>query len=117
MAVPDPPNIQIRPESSLGTLQFWWSPPVNVGGSPITGYTLSCSNPPITQTYGPTIRYAKLTGLTNSRLYAFTLTANNTAGSSLPNPFRVVDPGLITNPPTSVTFSPAAVRDAHRGRR
>ena len=105
MAVPDPPNIQIRPESSLGTLQFWWSPPTNIGGSPITGYTLSCSNPPVSQTYGPTIRYARLTGLINSRTYAFTLTANNSAGSSIPNPFRPVDPGIITNPPSSVTFS------------
>ena len=105
MSVPSAPNIQIRPKSTPNTLEFWWSAPTNIGGSPITGYILRCTSPLITQTYGPTVRYARITGLTNSQLYAFTLVATNSAGSSQASAFRVVDPGSITGSPTNVVVS------------
>jgi hypothetical protein len=89
MSVPTPPLISVRPRVTPTTLEFWWAPPASPNGT-ITGYTLSCISPSITETYSGTTGYAELTGLTNGTDYAFTLVATNATGNSAPAAFRTV---------------------------
>ena len=67
-----------------GQVTVNFTPPVSDGGSPITGYTVTSSPDGITApgTSSP----ITVTGLTNGRVYTFTVTATNGAGqTSIPS--------------------------------
>jgi hypothetical protein len=62
-----------------------WTAPVNDGGSPITGYTITpyigaTSQPPTTA--GASATSARVGGLTNGTSYTFRVTATNAVGTS-----------------------------------
>lgn len=102
MSAPSAPRISLLPRALSGSLEFWWEPPASDGGSPITGYTLSCANPPLTYSYGPNSYYAWLKGLTNGVEYNFQLTATNANGTGPAASYLVSFPGTPSTPPTSV---------------
>jgi hypothetical protein len=98
--------VPINPVAGNGEVSLSWSEPYN-GGSPITGYTVKYSNGTvITTTAAGTTSYT-VTGLTNGTSYTFIVTANNIAGSSLPNSSLSVTPVAPVNALkiTSVTAS------------
>ena len=57
-----------------------WNAPVSIGGSAVTGYTVTSSPGNVSSTTTGTS--AILTGLTNGTPYTFTVTATNAAGTS-----------------------------------
>jgi hypothetical protein len=93
------PNM-VNPISAVagnGQVSLSWSAPYN-GGSSITGYTVKYSNGTvITTTAAGTTSYT-VTGLTNGTSYTFIVTANNIAGSSLPNSSPSATPMAPFNP-------------------
>ena len=107
MSVPSAPQITIRPVATSGALQFYWSTPASDGGSPITGYTLSCAGL-TSQSLGASTYTYKYTGLTNGTSYTFSITAENTNGSSPAATFRTVRPGGKPGPVQSLSVSRAA---------
>lgn len=98
MAPPSVPQIWLRPLTSPGSIKFWWYPPVNDGGSSITGYVLSDGNG-ITINVGPgpedpsQFRIYTVDSLTDGQDYTFSLTAQNADGDSPPATYRRVQPG------------------------
>jgi Fibronectin type III domain len=98
MAPPTAPQIWLRPLTSTGSIRFWWYPPVDDGGSAITGYTLTdgtitidnigpgSADPSIFRTY-------TVDSLTDGQDYTFSLIAHNADGDSPPATFRTVQPG------------------------
>ena len=104
MSVPTPPVISVRPRVTPTTLEFWWQPPEELYGT-ISGYTLSCASPSITQTYGATIRQALITGLTNGTNYTFTIVATNENGNSAPATFRTFRTSAKPQPVATLTAS------------
>ncbi len=57
-------------------------PPANTGGTPITGYTASCSGSGVaTRTATGTSSPITVTGLTNGVNYTCTVSATNSAGT------------------------------------
>ena len=107
MSVPSSPQITIRPLATSGALQFYWSTPASDGGSPITGYTLSCAGLS-SQSLGASTYTYTYTGLTNGTAYTFSITAENTNGSSPAATFRTVKPGGKPGPVQSLAVSRAA---------
>ncbi|WP_171654709.1 fibronectin type III domain-containing protein [Paenibacillus foliorum] len=103
--VPDPPTgISAVAGKQSATVSF--TPPVNNGGSAITGYTVT-SDPGglIASGAGSPIT---VTGLTYGKAYTFTVTATNETGTSLPSaPSGSVSPGgppaIVPDPPTGVS--------------
>ncbi|HEY4145790.1 putative Ig domain-containing protein [Pinirhizobacter sp.] len=85
-----------------------FTPPGNVGGATITGYTVTSIPDSLTAT--GTTSPITITNLTNGTLYRFTVTANNSAGpsgtSGESNPVTPQEPQTIsfTNP-ISVNFA------------
>lgn len=108
MPVPGPPVIRPRPRVTSNTYEVWWSPPLDDGGSPITGYYLYC--PDVwNNSYGPTDGYAIIADylLTNTD-YTFYIYAINANGNGAVATFRTVRLG---NPPDAPTGA-AVTRDA-----
>lgn len=104
MSVPSPPQINDLPRVDPTSIQFWWDPPLSDGGSPITGYTLTGVSPSIAPiTIGPSQNTYWKRGLTTGVSYSFTLTANNTNGSSTPVAFRTVICGNFPSAPQNVS--------------
>jgi hypothetical protein len=103
MSVPSEPLIEIRPDATDQNLQFFWSPPLSDGGSPITQYILTDGTTTIN--LSPESRYYRLSGLTNGTTYSFYLIASNANGTSPSANFRSVQPGFIPSPVTNVSTS------------
>ena len=95
--VPTPPQITVRPVATTGALEFFWAAPTSDGGSAITGYTLSCSGQ-TPQSLGASTYSYQYTGLTDGTDYTFSITAENTIGSSTPAVYRTVQPGNKPGP-------------------
>jgi mono/diheme cytochrome c family protein len=89
--VPKPPQDAVH-EGLDGRIKFYFSPPLIDGGSPITGYTLTCNGGAITVnvTSSPFV----VSGLTNGQNYNCALTANNAAGSSAPLAYGAATPDV-----------------------
>ena len=79
--VPDSPT---GAAATAGNLQatVTWSAPSFVGGSPITGYTVTSSPDSKTSTVGGSLRTAVVSGLKAGTSYTFTVKATNGAGAS-----------------------------------
>ena len=78
-----PTNVSATGASSQALVT--WSAPSNIGGSPITGYTVtpfigSSAQTPVQ--VGGSASQATVTGLTNGTSYTFTVTATNAIGTS-----------------------------------
>lgn len=115
---PDPPTDATATAGHMeATVSF--TPPVDDGGAPITHYTVTSIPDGITATGSgsPIVVH----GLTNGSPYAFTVTATNSAGTSVPsaqsNKVTPMDPITVPDPPTdphatagngsaTVTFTP-----------
>jgi hypothetical protein len=78
---PTAPRNPTATVNSGNAITIRWTPPANLGGSPITGYTVSSTpaSAGCTTTGDTTCQVTGLTGLT---AYAFTVTASNAAGTS-----------------------------------
>jgi Fibronectin type III domain/Cellulase (glycosyl hydrolase family 5) len=59
-----------------------WTPPVSVGGSAITGYTVTATPGGATVAVGAAVSSAVVTGLTSGTTYTFDVTATNAHGTS-----------------------------------
>jgi hypothetical protein len=80
-----------------------WAAPASNGGCPVTGYTVT-ANPGglTTTTAGATT--GTVSGLTNGTPYTFTVTAANTAGTSIASPASSpVTPVTVPGQPTAVS--------------
>ena len=76
-----------------------WTAPVDNGGAPITGYTVTSSPGGVTKSVAGNQSQAVVTGLTNGTSYTFTVVATNVSGS-----------GAASDPSPSITLptAPAA---------
>lgn len=111
MSVPSPPLISVRPRVTPTTLEFWWQPPEEPNGT-ISGYTLSCESPSITQNYGAGVTQALITGLTNTLLSIYSPTTisssiffvarlNNTNHTN--TIYSMSNPGYYNTPSISIS--------------
>ncbi|MBA4374083.1 MAG: hypothetical protein C0402_14625 [Thermodesulfovibrio sp.] len=103
-AVPGAPTIGPTSAGS-GQVTVNFTPPVSDGGSPILDYTVTSSPDGLTATAGESP--ITLTGLTNGRVYTFTVTARNSDGPSGPSgpsynttPRLYAPTGTLANPVT-----------------
>ena len=93
--VPDAPTIgAATPGNAQASIEF--TPPANDGGSPITGYSASCTPGPVT--VGGPASPIVVTGLANNIQYTCRVRALNAVGPSAPS--------------AGVTVSPASVQGA-----
>jgi hypothetical protein len=97
VTVPGPPSgVSAIPGDRQALVS--WTAPASDGGSPITKYTVFSSPGGVTVTTTGTS--AIVSGLTNATVYTFTVTATNSAGSSLSSiPSTAVTAGL--SPPVA----------------
>jgi titin len=83
---PTAPQNLIANAVSSTEIDLSWQPPLNNGGSPITGYTIQRSNDGITfstiATVGPTPTSYSNTGLQPNTTYIYQVIATNAVGSS-----------------------------------
>lgn len=99
--VPDSPS-RVTGVPGNQEVSLSWRPPTSDGGSQITGYTVTAS--PGGQTCSTTGDLTcTVTGLTNGTAYTFTVTATNSAGTSLPSaPSAPVTPTEPISKPSKV---------------
>ena len=82
-----------------------WTPPVDSGTYPISGYVVRAQ--PGGQTCSTASTSCTVTGLTNGTAYTFTVTASSAAGQGPASaPSSPVTPRTVPEPPTAVTASP-----------
>jgi hypothetical protein len=65
-----------------------WTKPLSNGGKPISGYTVTAYLAGVAKSvrnFGPTTTTAAMTGLTNTKRYAFRVVAKNTVGTGVPS--------------------------------
>ena len=78
-----------------------WTAPTDMGGSPITGYTVESSPGNKTCTKSAAPLNCTVIGLTNGTSYTFTVTATNGLGSGSPSsPSNSVIPATVPGAPT-----------------
>jgi hypothetical protein len=105
MSAPSAPVITVLPVASPNTLQFYWEPPTQNGGFPLSSYTLLCSSIPFSTVFGPSVNYAVVSSLTNAQDYTFQINASNQIGSSPYRAFTIVQPGSVPGGVTNVGIS------------
>jgi Bacterial Ig-like domain (group 3)/Divergent InlB B-repeat domain len=89
---------------ALVTVSF--TPPANLGGPDITGYTATCGSQSVTGTASPLV----VTGLINGAPVACTLVATNSVGNSLPSTATgSVTPKAVTATGVTANINPTAV--------
>jgi hypothetical protein len=102
-SVPSSPGISSQ-TAGVGQATLTWTAPTNTGGSAITGYTISASGLASSVVVSAITSSKVITGLTAGTPYAFTITANNTTGSSFAASFA-----SLTTPTTpSAPLAPSA---------
>jgi hypothetical protein len=98
MSSSSPPVVtgrNIRPKARDTTLEFWWGYPDSDGGAVISSYTLSCADPSVSQSVGPSSFYTKIDSLTNGTEYTFQIVADDdTNASTDPAVYRTIAPGF-----------------------
>ena len=113
VAVPGAPT-SISTTTANGEATVTFNAPSNIGSSAITGYTIRA-----TATDGSTVMVnasgspAKVTGLTPGKSYRFSVTANNSAGSSDTSPTS--DAITISLVNQTITFASLADRTSNSG--
>lgn len=98
VSVQDVPAAPSGATATLGdaSASVSWTAPVNTGGIPITGYTVT-SNPGNIQATTTGATAVNVPGLTNGTAYTFTVTATNAVGTSSASPAsNSVTPQAIT---------------------
>jgi hypothetical protein len=103
MSAPSLPQVNDLPRVGPTTIEVWWDPPLSDGGNPVLDYTIACVSPALSFTIPAPQNYYLVTGLTTGVSYAFTITANNTNGSSDPAAFRTVICGNFPAAPENVS--------------
>ena len=103
--IPSAPSITKVIATGTNSAQLSFSPPLDNGGLPITSYVATSSpgslQTTVYQSAGGTIN---ITNLSHSTTYTFTLTAINTAGSSLPS---AISASITTATPAPEPATPA----------
>ncbi|MDQ1444150.1 MAG: hypothetical protein QOI20_614 [Acidimicrobiaceae bacterium] len=93
------------------TLNVAWSPPVDNGGTPLTGYLVDVTEPSgvpavADQTVGPNTTTATFSGLVNGKSYSFTVTAQNANGDGSPSAAVAGTPSTTPGAPTITSVTP-----------
>ena len=102
-AAPMPPT-GVSAVPGDGSAEVSWTGPGDIGGSPISAYTVTASPGGASVTVGAPVTSGDVPGLINGTAYTFTVTATNAQGTSPPsNPSAAVTP----EPPVPSATSPA----------
>lgn len=112
MTAPGAPLPNSWPQCSDSQIEFFWEPPASDGGSPITHYTLACSDIAFSQDISANVPSYLVTGLTNATPYTFTITATNSFGTGPATTYPTVEPGFIPFGPSAATVSTLNVSTA-----
>jgi invasion protein IalB len=101
ITVPGAPT-SVTASSQNGSASVSWSAPVNNGGAPITGYTVTASPGGATATCS--LSPCAVNGLSNGTAYTFTVVATNSAGNGTASlASGPITPATVPGAPTSVT--------------
>ena len=102
---PDPPT-DVEAIGGDGQATVSWTSPIDDGGSPITGYTVTSKPGGLSVTIPVPATGATITGLANGTTYTFTVAATSAAGDSeASEPSNDVTPMPV---PTPTVISPSA---------
>ena len=82
--VPGPPT-DVQATAGNAAVAVSWAAPASVGGSAVSGYTVTAVPGGATATVAATATTASVTGLTNGTAYRFTVVATNSYGNSAPS--------------------------------
>lgn len=108
----NPPDGPQSPSAVVSSHQIAvsWSPPVDDGGTPITGYLAKATHGSSSATcqVGDLATGCTITGLTNGDTYAVTVVAQNEAGNSTPVSVGSYEPIGPPPAPTLLTATPSA---------